>query len=130
MESTQEALVRKLYDRFNNADIAGVVDLLDPEVTMPDVLQGTTLQGAEALQRYWERHFALVDSSIKVREIVEVGDAVLVVVYQETYNRENGELLGPGVVAVHRLAFRGERIRSIEYTGVDEVPQAVRQRLG
>ena len=122
-------LVRQLYERFNSADIAGVVELLDPAVEMPDVINGTTLRGREAVQSYWEREFELVEPSIMVRDVVEVGNAILVVVYQETYDREGGEPLGPGVAAVHRVMFRGDRIASVDYTGLDEVPEEVRQRL-
>jgi ketosteroid isomerase-like protein len=129
VESTRVALVRAAYDRFNDADISGILDLLDTDVEMPDILHGTTLRGIEAIRGYWEQQFALVDHSIMASEIVEVGDAVIVVAFHEVYDREGGQSLGRGVAAVHRLTFRGDRIASIEYTGVDEVPDQVRQRL-
>ena len=129
MDSTRVALVREVYDRFNNADIGGVLDLLDADVEMPDVLHGTVLRGTDSLRRYWEQQFELVDHSIMASDVVEVGDAVLVVAFHQVYDREGGGPLGRGVAAVHRLTFRGDRILSIEYTGVDEVPEQVRQRL-
>ena len=129
MESARVAIVREAYERFNNADVGGLVDLLDPDVEIPDVLNGSVFHGKEAIRRYWERQFELVDSSLLVREIVEIGDAVLVVVFQEVHDRDSGAPLGQGVVAVHRLTFRGNHISAIEYTGVDEVPELLRQRL-
>lgn len=129
MDGTRVALVREVYDRFNDADIDGVLALLDADVEMPDVLNGTTLRGTEALRRYWEQQFALVDHSIMANEILEVGDAVIVVAFHEVYDRQGGQPLGRGVAAVHRLSFRGDRIASIEYTGVDEVPPQVADRL-
>jgi ketosteroid isomerase-like protein len=129
VDSTRVALVREVYDRFNDADIPGVLDFLDTDVEMPDVLHGTTLRGTEALREYWEEQFRLVDHSIMASEIVEVGDAVMVVAFHEVYERQGGQPLGRGVAAVHRLTFRGDRIAAIEYTGVDEVPEQVQRRL-
>ena len=122
--------VRRAYRCFNDADVGGVIELLDADVEMPDVLHGTTLRGTDAVRRYWEEQFALVDHSIMASEIVEVGDAVLVVAFHQLYDRDGGGSLGRGVAAVHRLTFRNDRIASIEYTGVDEVPERVQQRLG
>lgn len=130
MESPRLAAVRELYARFNEADIDGVVELLAPDVEMPDVLHGRTLRGVEEARAFWEREFQLVEPSITVREVVEVGNAVLAVVYQETYDRNGGQSLGPGVAAVHRLTFRRDRVAAIEYTGLDDVPEQLRQRLG
>lgn len=129
MESSRVVLVREAYDRFNDADISGLIDLLDPDVELPDVLSGGTIRGTEAIRQYWEREFELVEPSILASEIVEVGDAVLVVVFQEIHERGSGQRLGQGVAAVHRVTFRGDRIAAIEYTGVDDVPEQVRQRL-
>lgn len=74
--------------------------------------------------------FEVADHSVIVNEIIEVGDAVIVVTFSEAFEREGGAPLGQGMVAVHRLSFRGDRIVAIEYTGVDEVPEQVRERLG
>lgn len=88
------------------------------------------LRGTEAVRKYWEREFELVEPSMLVSEIVEIGDALLVVVFQEVHDRETRKPLGNGVTAVHRVTLRGDRIASIEYTGIDEVPEEIRQRLG
>lgn len=130
MESERVVLVREAYHRFNDGNVSGVLELFDADVEMPDVLHGTTLRGTEALREYWEQQFELVDHSIMASEIVEVGDAVLVVAFHQLYDRDGGGPLGRGVAAVHRLTFRGDRIASIEYTGVDEIPERVQQRLG
>ena len=129
MESARVALVRDAYRRFNKSDITALLDLLDPDVELPDPLSGRKLRGVDEAREYWEREFALVEPTLLVSEIVEIGDALLVVVFQELYDRESGKLLGHGVTAVHRVTFRGDRIASIEYTGIDEVPEQIRQRL-
>ena len=129
MDSARVALVREAYDRFNDADISGVLALLDADVEMPDILNGGTLRGTDVLRRYWEQQFALVDHAIMTSEIVEVGDAVIVVAFHQLYDREGSGPLGRGVAAVHRFTFRDGLIGSIEYTGVDEVPEQVQRRL-
>lgn len=122
-------LVRDAYRRFNDGDISGLLDLLDDDVELPDVLNGTKLRGIDAVRQYWEHEFELVEPALFVSDIVEIGDALLLVVVQEVYDRATRNRLGPGVKAVHRVTFRGDRIASIEYTGVDEVPEQLRQRL-
>lgn len=96
VDSPRSALVRELYDRFNRADIDGLVSLLDRDVEMQDPLHGTTLTGTKAIRDYWERIFRLTDHSIAVSEIVEIGDAVLVVAFSQTYDREGDKPLGRG----------------------------------
>jgi ketosteroid isomerase-like protein len=129
VDSPRAAVVRELYDRFNRADVDGLVALLDSDARMQDPLHGTTLTGSKAIRDYWEHIFGLTDHSITVADIVEAGDAVLVVAFSQTYDREGDKPLGRGVAAVHRLVFRGDRIVSIEYTGVDDIPEQVQQRL-
>lgn len=130
MERTRADIAREAYDRFNDGDVSGIVALLDADVEIPDVLHGTTLRGTEEVQRYWEWQFELVDSRILVGEIVEIGNALHIVVHQELRDRESGQLIGGSVVAVHRMTFRGDRIASIGYRDIDEIPESLKERLG
>ncbi len=129
MGSDRVALVRAAYERFNEGDIGGVLDLMDPDIEMPDVTTGTTLHGRESVQASWQRQFELAEHSITASEVTEVGDAVIVAAYHQIYDTGGGPM-GSGVAAVHRLTFSGGLITKFELTLLDPVPARVRDRLG
>jgi ketosteroid isomerase-like protein len=126
--SPRLALVQEAYERFNDGDIAGVLDLLDPEVELPDVIHNEVLRGREAVKQNWERQFAIADHSAIAGSVMDAGSAVLVVVYHQLYEKAGGPI-GHGVAAVHRLTFRGDLIAKMEFTGLDRIPESVRQLL-
>lgn len=106
VESRRVAAVRASYECFNNRDIDGVLDLCVTDVEFPDV----------------------VNDSVVLAEVVEMGDYVIVVAHHQVSDR-NGGPLGSGITAVHRYSFKGDLIARMEWTGLDEVPQSVRVRL-
>lgn len=121
-------VVRAAYDCFNREDVTRVLDLCDESIELPDVIHGTVLRGKPAVEQYWRQQFEVVDHSVVPGEIVEMGDAIVVVAYHQMYEPDGGPL-GGGVTAVHRFTFRDHRIAKMEFTGVDEIPQSVRDRL-
>lgn len=129
MDSERVSLVRAAYSQFNAEEISGVVDLLDPEVEMPDVIHGTVLHGKDAVERFWRRELDLAEHLVIPMEVLEVGDEVLVVAYHQRYERD-GAVLGQGVGTVHRLTFRGDRIVRVDVSLLDPIPVPIRERLG
>lgn len=129
MDSSRVAVVRAAIDCFNREDIPGVLELCDDDIELPDVINGIVVKGKPAVEGYWQRQFQVVDHSVMPGEIVEMGDAVIVVAYHQMYEPDAGPL-GAGVTAVHRYTFRDERIAKMEFTGLDEIPASVRERLG
>ncbi len=128
MDSQKVALVRAAYDRVNNEDIAGLLELLDPDVEFPDVIHNTVLRGRESVERYWQDQILAAEHSAVPSEILELGEAVIVVAYHQIYER-NGGPLGPGMSAVQRVTFRGDLIAKVEFTPLGEIPDHVRERL-
>ena len=129
METDRVAMVRAAYERFNEGDILGVLELMDPDVEMPDVTDGSTLRGRESIRSNWQRQFELAEHSITASEITEVGDAVIVAAYHQIYDTRGGPMAS-GVAAVHRLTFKDGLITKFELTLLDPVPDKVRERLG
>ena len=130
MQSQRVSAVRAAYDCFNAKDVDGVLDLCDPDIEIPDVLHDSVRKGREEVERYWRHEFAVVDHTVALGEIVEMGDTVVAVVRHQMYQSDGRTPLGDPVTAVHRFTFRGDRIVKMEYSGLDEVPEAVRQKLG
>ena len=128
MEIDRIALVREAYDRFNNRDFDGLLDLLDAEVEMPDFVHGTWLHGKDCVERMFKVQAQLIDHTIFIATIIEMGDAVLVAANHHAYEPK-GRPLGPGLSAVHRVTFRDGRIAKLEVTASGDISQEVSERL-
>lgn len=120
--------MRSAYQRFNDQDFEGVLELLDADVEWPDSLNDSVLYGRNAVRAYWERHFEVALPTEILGEVVEIGDAVVAVSYRQVYEREGGPF-GPPAVVVHRFTFRGDRVARMEVTPLDETPDYVRERF-
>lgn len=128
MESPRVSVTRAAYERLNDGDIAGMLELLVPDVEYPDVVHDTVLRGRESVQRHWADLLERADHSARPGEFIEVGEAVIVVVYHQAYEK-NGAALGPGVPAVHRVTFEGDLIARVEFSAMEEIPEQVLARL-
>jgi ketosteroid isomerase-like protein len=122
------ALVRRAFEGFSQGDIPGVLALLHADVEMPDVIHGTVVRGKDEVERMWRSQFERAEHIVIPGEILEMGDAVIVVGHHQIYGHGDGPL-GPGVTVVHRVSFRGDRISRVEVTPLDEVPRVVQERL-
>ena len=128
MDSDRVAVARAAYSCLNEADVDGLLELLDPDVEYPDVVHDTTLHGKDAVDRHWRELLLRGDHSALPSEFFELGEAVVVVAYHQAYEKD-GAPFGPGVAAVHRLTFRHNRIARIEFSALDEIPEQVLARL-
>jgi len=121
-------VVRSAYGCFNDEDISGLLELLDPDVELPDILHESVLRGREELRQFFQDQFEVVHHSMFASEIIEVGDAVVAAAMHQIYDRA-GVPLGSGVTAVHRFTFREDLIVRVEFSALDDIPDAVRDRL-
>jgi hypothetical protein len=128
MKVDRVALVRAAYERFNEGDISGVMEYFDDEVEFPDIVHDVTLSTRDEVQRYFESQFQVGDHAARPLEVMEIGDAIIVVTYHQAYER-NGRPMGPGISAVQRLTFRGDRIATVDFTPLDAIPEDVLARL-
>ncbi len=126
--TTRADVVRTDYQRFNEQDFEGVLELFDADVEWPDAFDDSALSGRNAVRAYWERYFEVAVPTEILGEVVEIGDAVVAVAYRQVYERAGGAF-GPPAVVVHRFTFRDERIARMELTALDETPDYVRERF-
>ena len=116
--------LRRGYEAFNRRDIDAALEGLDPEVEWPNMLEGTTIRGHQAIRDYWTRQFQLTASRVDPEEFIEMGDRVVVVVHQVVRD-SHGTLLTDHRVA-HVYAFRDERVARMDvYENKDEALEAV-----
>jgi hypothetical protein len=131
MTTDRLALVRSAYERYNDRDLDGVLELLDPHVSWPDVVNGTVMVGREAVRRCWQGHFDVASPTVVPEDLYEVGDAVIAIVRQQVEDHD-GKAIGPSSIAAHKLTFRGELVTRMEITVEtfpDEIQAVFRPRL-
>jgi ketosteroid isomerase-like protein len=93
-----------LYDAFNRRDIDAVLEYLDPDVEWPNVLEGRTIRGRDAVREYWTRQFELIDSTVTPRQLDRDGERLVVRVHQRVRDAVTGaELSDAEVVHVYEL---------------------------
>jgi len=128
MESARVRVVRAAYDCFNSKDASGVLEFCDSDIEIPDPIHESVRRGKADVEQYWQHEFGLVDHVVSLGEIVEMGDQVVAVARHQMYNPDGSTLAEP-VRAVHRFTFKGDKIAKMEYSGLDDVPDSVRERF-
>lgn len=98
-----------LYDAFNRRDVDFVLEHLDPDVEWPNVMEGRTLHGTDAVRRYWTRQFELIDSKVTPTKIDWSGERLVVHVHQHVRDVATGAELSDGEV-VHVYEFHDGKV--------------------
>jgi ketosteroid isomerase-like protein len=118
MSMTPSETVRLAYERFNNKDFEGVLDLFHPDAEHADVLrEGVTHRGRDAILCLWTERFAEASAPARIYEMFDVASGVVAVVRYAAIGRD-GALCGSPMIAVHRSVFREDRIARLEVTVV------------
>ncbi|HMK63074.1 MAG TPA: nuclear transport factor 2 family protein [Acidimicrobiales bacterium] len=122
-------IVRAAYQRFNEGDFDGALDLCDPDIEFRDVIgHDGTVSGREAVRRRWAERFSHAHITVTVGEVSEMGDAVVAAVCCQVYG-PTGEPVGPPVLVTDHFSFRDDRILRVESTVFDGVPEEVKDFL-
>jgi hypothetical protein len=103
------ALLRRLYDAFNDRDVEVVLDQLSDDVVWPNVLEGTTLHGHDAVRAYWQRQFAEIDPRVDPVEFTPRDDDSIAVEVHQVVRTLDGEVRSDGHVT-HAYTFRGDLV--------------------
>jgi len=122
-------IVRAAYQRFNEEDFEGALDLCDPEIEFRDLIgkQGPAC-GREAVRRRWAERFSDAQIKVTVGNVVEMGDTVIASVACHVYGSD-GKPVGPYVVVTDHFSFRDNRILRIESTVSNGVPDEIKGLL-
>jgi ketosteroid isomerase-like protein len=85
---SQEAIdrIKRGYEAFNRGDLEAAVQDLHPDIEwrvaldLPDSPPDETYRGHEGVMRFWQSwHGAFEGFSVEIEEIIDAGDAVVVV---------------------------------------------------
>lgn len=121
------ALITAGYERFNQHDVDGLMQLLTADVEWPDVVNGAVLRGAGEVRAYFARIFAVTAPIITVGDVIEIGSDVVATTYQEFYDHAD-RLLGEPRLVVNRYSFRDDLVSAMVLTSEDDFPSEVRRR--
>jgi len=122
-------VVRTAYQRFNEQDFEGALDLCDADIEFRDLLtRDGRAYGREAVRQRFAERFSAATVHVTVADVLEVGSTVIAVACCQVYDPE-GEPVGPQVIVTDNFSFRGDRIARVETTQFEEVPEEVRKVL-
>lgn len=118
-------IVRSGHERMLEAGVAGILDLLDPDVEWRAAQDSRSHRGHAGVERSVSSWFEVWDDyEFEIEELTDAGDDVLVVIS----SRARGK--GSGVRVEHRYyrvctVRNGKIVRMIEYAKRSEALQAL-----
>jgi ketosteroid isomerase-like protein len=113
-------VLRRGYAAFNRRDVEAALELFDPAIEWPDMLEGRTLHGRDEVRAYWLRQFELIRSVVEPREIAHGDELTALFVDQAVTEPASGDEHVARVV--HLWTFAGEVPVRMEVFGEREHP--------
>ncbi|HET6318995.1 MAG TPA: nuclear transport factor 2 family protein [Chloroflexota bacterium] len=80
--------------------------LMDPDVEWPNVLEGTTLHGRDAVRAYWLAQFETIDPRVEPEVFEPLGEDEIVAAVHQVVRDRGGTVLADARIA-HAYVFRG-----------------------
>ena len=117
--------VRKAHERMLEAGVAGMLDVLDPEVEWRAAQDSKSHLGHAGVERSVNSWFEVWDDyEAEIEELIDAGDDVLVVISSRACGK------GSGVTVKHRYyrvytVHEGKIVRMLEYSKRSEALQAL-----
>ena len=122
-------IVRSAYQRLNDKDFDGALDLCDPAVEFRDLLnKGDRAYGREAVRQRLADRLSDINVHVTVGDVVELGDTVIAAACCRVYDSA-GHPVGPYVLVTDHFTFHGDRIIRVDTTEFEEMPDEVRGLL-
>jgi ketosteroid isomerase-like protein len=119
-EITDEQLIAHLYDRFNARDIEGVLSSLAEDVAWANGMEGTHVQGKNAVREYWTYQWSVIDPHVEPIQINKTADGSLVVEVHQTVRDLNGKLLLDETV-VHAFRLEGSSVKRFDIQSASQL---------
>lgn len=127
--STNQELLRKMYEAFNARDLDTTSALMHPEVDWPNGWEGGRVHGPEAVRDYWTRQWAAIDPNVEpVGFDTDDAGRTVVLVHQVIRDLEGKVTLDGMVEHVYRIEEGLIRSMDIRQPSED-LGKAVRKTL-
>ena len=109
-ETDREGQMRSLYRAFNARDIETCLAAMSPDVEWANGWEGGVVIGREAVRRYWERQWAVIDSTAEPIAVAERSDGAIEVSVHLVARDLDGNVLNDGE-ARHVYELEGELVQ-------------------
>jgi nuclear transport factor 2 (NTF2) superfamily protein len=91
--SSEEALLRQLYERFNSRDMETVLAALHPHVLWANGMEGGHEHGRDAVRAYWTRQWTTLDPHVDPLTFSSTPEGAIAVEVHQVVHDINGNLL-------------------------------------
>ena len=130
MSEENVEIVRRIYEAFNQRDLAPAFELVAPDFEWipPDRSFEATVRGREEVQRFLEDQIETLDMQVRPEEFFEQGDRVVAFVRVQAQGQASGA--GVEILAANVWTFRNgipvrgetyaERAAALEAAGLSE----------
>jgi hypothetical protein len=102
--TSRQTQLNRLYEAFNQHDLATVMDCLSSDITWPNTLDGGLIVGREAVGAFWRRQFEIVAIEVVPIGFAALPDGRLSVSVQQTVSNLDGLPWSDGL-ATHIFSF-------------------------
>jgi ketosteroid isomerase-like protein len=86
-------ILQRIYNRFNERDIDGVLAALAENVTWANGMDGGHVHGHAAVREYWTRQWAMVSPHVDPVSFTEAADGAIVVAVTQIIRDLDGKPL-------------------------------------
>jgi hypothetical protein len=111
--TSDEDLLRHIYERFNARDMETVLAALHEDVQWANGMEGGYVHGREGVRAYWTRQWAMVDPRVEPVAISRAADGAAVVEVHQVVRDRSGNLLADLMVG-HIFHLEEGRIRRFD----------------
>lgn len=91
--SSDEQLLRQLYERFNVRDMEALLAAMHDDVLWANGMEGGHVQGHEGVRAYWRRQWAMIDPHVEPVAFSHDGDGKVIVEVHQVVRDLSGKLL-------------------------------------
>jgi ketosteroid isomerase-like protein len=108
-DTSLEARLRSLYDAFNTREVDVCLAAMTPDVEWANGWEGGRVVGREAVRDYWQRRWAVIDSTAEPTAVTERPDGVIEVAVHLVAGDRVGKVLSKQKGG-HVYEFRGDLV--------------------
>ena len=118
------ALLERMYQAFNDRDVATLIAAMHPDVSWPNFLEGGRVEGREALTAYWTGQFAMVTPEASPIEMRTLSDGRVFVRLHYVVRAREGGGIWTDEITNNTFTFEGDAVIRMEWGEPEDSPGA------
>jgi hypothetical protein len=118
--TSDEQLIRRLYEGFNKRDIEAVLAALADDVAWANGMEGTHVHGRDAVREYWTYQWSVIDPAVEPLSIARGDDGTTIVEVHQVVHDLQGQVLLDEVIH-HSFSVKDGRVQRFDIVGPSEL---------